>query len=253
MPSAAYFSRQLPDAPAYAPPGPNGQGWHGATGQKPATPDPNDPSAAWNATAGPTGSYKRANRTTRHDFKTGPAPDTSPYGTESGPGILESWFNQRANGTDPAYEYAMNRGGDAIDTRMAAGGSFNSGARGQQLSDFAANMAAQRMGQLDTLAGGASGEHMGRLGMMFNQGLGIANGLSGAGTAYDLGAAGNMSAAAQAQQQMALNKAGVDAKANAGLANTVLNAYAISQSGRGGGMGGGGNPYDPNALMPPSY
>jgi hypothetical protein len=86
------------------------------------------------------------------------APQQSPYGSQSGPGILESWFNQRANGTDPAYEYAMQRGGDAIDTRMAAGGSFNSGARGQQQSDFAANMAAQRMGQLDALAGGASGE-----------------------------------------------------------------------------------------------
>src|SRR4029078_10813788 len=61
-----------------------------------------------------------------------------PYGSESGPGILESWFNQRVNGTEPAYEYAMQRGGDAIDARMAAGGSFNSGARGQQLSDFAA-------------------------------------------------------------------------------------------------------------------
>lgn len=201
-----------------------------------------------------------------HDYTTGPpakkttsqqqptaAPN--PYGTESGPGILESWFNQRAAGTDPAYEYAMRRGGDAIDSRMAAGGSYNSGARGQQLSDFAANMAAQRMGQLDTLAGGASGEHMGRLGMMFNQGLGLAGGMAGAGTAYDLGAAGNMSAAAQAQQAMALQKAGVDARANAGLVNNALQLYAISKAGGGAGGGGGGGyqPYDPNGLMSPGF
>lgn len=159
----------------------------------------------------------------------GGAPSTT--GSESGPGILESWFNQRAAGTDPAYEYAMRRGGDSIDNRMAAGGSFNSGARGQQLSDFAANMGAQRMGQLDSLAGGASGEHMGRLGMMFQQGLGLAGGQAGLASAYDLGAAGNMDAANRAQQQMFLNKAGVDSQFNQGRANNLINAYAAYQSG----------------------
>lgn len=155
----------------------------------------------------------------------------APYGSQSGPGILENWFNQRANGTDPGYEYAMKRGMNDIDSRMAAGGSYNSGARGQNLSDFAANMGAQREGQLDTLAAGASGEHLGRLGLMYQQGLGLAGGESGLASAYDLGAAGNMAAANQAQQQMFLNKAGVDQKASQGLISNLINAYAAYKAG----------------------
>lgn len=151
--------------------------------------------------------------------KTPPAPP-SPTGTESGPGILEDWFNQRASGTDPAYEYAMKRGGDAIDTRMAAGGSFNSGARAQQQSDFAANMGAQRLGQLDALAGGASGEHQNRVNSMFNQGLNLAGGQSGINSAYDLAAGRSMSDALSALLGYTTNKAGVDSKSNQqGLAN----------------------------------
>ncbi len=166
----------------------------------------------------------------------GAAPGAAPpagnaFGSQSGPGILESWFNQRATGADPAYQYAMNRGMDAVDNRMAAGGAFNSGARGQQLSDFAANMGAQRSAQIDSLAAGASGEHLGRLGLMFNQGMGLANGESGLATAYDLGAAGNMQAANQAQQQMNLNKAGVDSQFAQGRLNTAINAYTAYNSG----------------------
>lgn len=164
------------------------------------------------------------------------APTTNPYGSESGPGILEQWFNERATGTDPAFEYGLQRGMTSLGNRYSAAGAFNSGAARQGESDLYANLLSQRMGQLDTLAGGASGEHMGRLNQMFGQGTNIANGLSGAGTAYDTAAAGNMSAAAQAQQQMALNKAGVDAKANQGLINNAFNAYALYQgAGRGGG------------------
>lgn len=146
----------------------------------------------------------------------------NPYGYASGPGILENWFNQRANGTDAAYQYALKRGGDEIDNRMAAGGSFNSGARGQQLSDYAANMGAQREGQLDTLAAGASGEHQGRLNSMFGQGLGLASGESGINSAYDLAAGGAMSNALSAALGFTLNKAGVDSKSNQqGLSNIV--------------------------------
>jgi hypothetical protein len=150
------------------------------------------------------------------------APPASPYGYASGPGILENWFNQRANGTDPAYEYAMKRGGDAIDNRMAAGGSYNSGARGQQLSDYAANMGAQREGQLDTLAAGASGEHQGRLNSMFSQGQGLAAGESGINSAYDLSAGKSMSDALAAALGFTLNKAGVDQKSQQqGLTNMI--------------------------------
>lgn len=175
----------------------------------------------------------------------GATPASNPYGSQSGPGILEQWFNERANGTDPGYQYAMNRGMNDIDSRMAAGGSYNSGARGQQLSDFAANMGAQRESQLDALAGGASGEHLGRLGMMFGEGQAIAGGQAGQASAYDLGAAGNMAAANNAQTQMNLNKAGIDSQANQAFYNNILAAYGLSRSGGGGGGGGGGGYSDP--------
>lgn len=158
-----------------------------------------------------------------------PAPPDS--GSQSGPGILENWFKQRAEGTDPAYEYSLDRGMDEIDNRMAAGGSYNSGARGLQLSDFATNMGARRMGQLDALATGASGEHLGRTEQMFRQGLGLAGGQSGLASAYDLGAAGNIDAANRALTQMFLNKAGVDAAGNQGAINTGLNIWSIGAGG----------------------
>lgn len=171
------------------------------------------------------------------------------YGSESGPGILESRYNQRANGTDPAYEYAMKRGMQSLGDRFGAAGLANSGAARQQESDYAANMAAQSMGQLDALAGGASGEHMGRVGMSFQQAMALAQGQAGAGTAYDLGAAGNMSAAADAQRNMALNSAIGQQGANQGFAKNLMSlagAYGAYSGGRGGyGTvdGGAGNPY----------
>lgn len=168
----------------------------------------------------------------------GMGPPPSPTGSESGPGYLEQRYLDRLAGKDPAFNYALNRGGDAIDSRMAAGGSFNSGARGQQLSDFAANLAAQSQGQLDALAGGASGEHTGRLNSMFNIMNQLAGGQAGLASAYDLGAAGNMDAANRAQQQMFLNKAGVDSQANQGRFNNLLSMYSAYQSGGSGGGGG---------------
>jgi len=182
----------------------------------------------------------------------------NPYGSQSGPGILEQWFNERANGTDPAFEYGLKRGMNTLDNRYSAMGSFNSGANAQAGSDLYANLLSQRMGQLDSLAGGASGEHQGRLNAMFGQGLGIANGAAGTSSAYDLGAAGNMGAAAQAQQGMALNKAGVEGQAFNNFLNNGLSAYALYQRGAGGGApGGGSNLYNPlsnpNGLMAPSF
>lgn len=151
-----------------------------------------------------------------------PATPPGPYGSESGPGILESWFNQRSAGTDPAYEYAMKRGMESLGNRSAAAGSFNSGAARQQESDFAANMGAQRLGQLDALAGGASGEHQGRLNAMFGQGGALAGGQARTMGAYDLAGANAMNTANQAILSMFLNKAGVDDKSRqGGLSNLI--------------------------------
>lgn len=143
---------------------------------------------------------------------TPPPPSVPSFGTESGPGILEQWFNQRATGSDPAFEYAAGRGMEDLANRYSAAGAFNSGAARRGESDFMANLVSQRMGQLDALAGGASGEHQGRLNSMFNQGMGIAGGTSGLMGAYDLNAANAMNMANQAIVQMGLNKAGVDDK-----------------------------------------
>lgn len=149
-------------------------------------------------------------------------------GTESGPGILESWFNQRAAGSDPGYEYATSRGMKDLNNAYAARGMFNSGAAMQGTSDYLANSGAQRMAQLDSLAGGASGEHQGRLNSMFGQGQALAGGQSGLAGQYDLGAANAMSTADQAQLMMALQKAGVDQKAAQGFINNLLGVGAIA-------------------------
>lgn len=174
---------------------------------------------------------------------TGPeTPGVPDYGSQSGPGILESWFNQRATGTDPAFEYASKRGLESIANRSSAAGNFNSGATRQQESDFMANLVAQRMGQLDALAGGASGEHLGRLGMMFGQGQGIAGGQAGLSSAYDLGAAGNIAAANNAMNQMALNSAGQQQQANSGFVNNLMSLYGLYNMGSGSSSSGGSSP-----------
>ena len=151
----------------------------------------------------------------------------NPYGSQSGPGILENWFNERANGTDPAYEYAMKRGMESLGNRSSAAGSFNSGAARQQESDFAANMGAQRLGQLDSLAGGASGEHQNRLNSMFGQGLGLAGGESGVNTAYDLAGGKAMSDALSALLGYTTNKSGVDSQSNNQGYNNILKGLAV--------------------------
>jgi hypothetical protein len=157
-----------------------------------------------------------------------PPPTASPSGTESGPGILEQWFNSRANGTDPGYEYATKRGLTDINNQQSAMGSFNSGATGQRQDDFLANMGAQREGQLDSLAGGASGEHQGKVNSMFSQGLGIAGGQAGLASGYDLGAGSAMSKANEAALMLALNKAGVDGKAAQSFINMIFGGAALA-------------------------
>lgn len=157
---------------------------------------------------------------------------TGAYGSQSGPGILEQWFNMRANGTDPAFEYGVKRGSEALNNQFAARGAYNSGAATQGLGDMYSDLVSQRMGQLDALAGGASAEHQGRLNAMFGQGQALAGGQAGLASAYDLGAAGNMAAANQAQQQMMLNKAGVDQQAAQSHLNALINGYAAYQSGK---------------------
>lgn len=231
---------------AYAQQNANQQWWQNRAAQSrqkagiPSQPSPYA-TAAFNNTAGQVrnavnGAQNFANvRNTVNTAKTAAA---NPYGSQSGPGILESWFNQRANGTDPAFEYAMKRGTNQLDNQFAAAGSFNSGAARQADSDLYANLISQRMGQLDSLAGGASGEHQSRLNSMFSQGQGIAGGMAGLSSAYDLGAAGNMAAANNAQQQMALNRSSVDSQSQQAFINNILAAYGISKSG-----GGGNNPY----------
>lgn len=196
-----------------------------ASGQTPqqtgSAPDPGKGSDVFNK-----------NRNTAIQPGSQPAVPGNPYGSQSGPGILESWFNQRATGTDPAFEYAAMRGMEDLGNQYGAAGAFNSGAARRGESDFYANLVAQRMGQLDALAGGASGEHQGRLNSMFMQGNQLAGGQAGLSSAYDLGAAGNIQAANQAMNQMALNKAGVDQQGN----QSAVNLFTSIFGGRGGGQ-----------------
>lgn len=143
-----------------------------------------------------------------------------PRGSESGPGILESWFNQRAQGIDAASQYATKRGLDALNDRYAAGGMANSGAARQGDADLLANIEAQRAGALDALAAGASGEHQRRLDSMFGQGLGLAGGQSQINSIYDIKAGDAQSEAIKAALGFFLNKAGVDDKSRQqGLSN----------------------------------
>lgn len=183
-------------------------------------------------TPGPSSDYR--GRTT--PLAPGADPNVNKGGSQTGPGILESWFNQRAMGEDPAFNYGIQRGNEQIANQYGAAGAFNSGAARRAESDLYANLLSQRMGQLDQLAAGASGEHLGRLGMQFQQGLGLAGGQAGLASAYDLGAAGNMQAANQAQQQMFLNKAGVDQQGN----QSAINLFSSIYGGRGGSGGGYG-------------
>ncbi len=146
-------------------------------------------------------------------------------GTQSGPGILENWFNQRAGGTDPAWEYGIGRAQDGINNQFAAAGGYNSSGKFQGLSDMYANAVSQRQGQLDALAGGASGEHQGRLDSMFRTAGNLAGGQAGAASGYDMAAFSALSSAQQNQLQLALDRAGIDPKDSQAISNLAMSMF----------------------------
>lgn len=149
------------------------------------------------------------------------------YGTNSGPGILQQWFNERATGTDPAYEYTTGRGLKALDTAAAARGGFNGGASMQQDSDYLANMGAQRQSQLDALASGASNENANQVSQMLGLGMGLGSGEAGLAGQYDLGAGGAMTSA---------NNTGLSLSGQAAMLPYLARQQMMSQL-MGGGMG----------------
>lgn len=155
-------------------------------------------------------------------------PPAPTYGTHSGPGVLEQWFDERANGTDPGYEYATKRGLTSLDNAAAARGGFNGGASMQQDSDFLANSAAQREGQLDTLASGASGERQANLNSMLGLGMGLAGGQSGLGAAYDVGGANAMSAANSTGLGLGAQGIGLTYGANQNTMNQLMGLGTIA-------------------------
>lgn len=146
-----------------------------------------------------------------------PTGSTPTYGSESGPGLLDQWFNERATGTDPGYEYETNRGLKALDNEYAARGGYNSGAATQADSDYLANMGAKREGQLDSLASGASGERQNSLSTMLGFGTGITSGMAGLTGNYDLGAANALNTGNAAALQLGTNAATAPYLANQGM------------------------------------
>jgi len=158
--------------------------------------------------------------------QTGNGPD---YGSQSGPGILENWFNQRATGIDAASQYATKRGMEALDSRYGAVGLANSGAARQGESDLLANIEAQREAQLDALAAGASGEHIRRNEDLFNIGDKIASDRSAINSSYDLAGAKAWADALAAALGLGANKAGVDSQSNQQGITNLMKLYALFQ------------------------
>lgn len=144
------------------------------------------------------------------------------YGTESGPGIMQQWFGQRATGTDPGWEYEMRRAGTALNNQYAARGMYNSGAATQGLGDMYAGAVANREGQLDQLAGGASAERANQLTTMLGLGTGLAGGQAGLGAAYDTSAANAMSGANSLGLQLGTQAAMIPYMANQQTMNQLF-------------------------------
>jgi hypothetical protein len=69
---------------------------------------------------------------------------------------VEQLYQERKGGNDPAAAYEDSRAQRAIDNRAAAGGGYNSGAGIRNVSDYYANVGAQRSNQLASLAGASS-------------------------------------------------------------------------------------------------
>lgn len=148
------------------------------------------------------------------------APPT--YGTQSGPNLMDQWFNERASGTDPGYEYATSRGLTSLDNAAAARGGFNGGASMQQDSDYLANMGSQREGQLDQLAGGAQSADQSQLNTMLGMGMGLAGGQAGLGAAYDTSGANAMSAANSTGLSLGAQGIGLQYGANQNSMNQLM-------------------------------
>lgn len=148
--------------------------------------------------------------------------DPPTYGTMSGPGLLDQWFNERATGTDPGWEYTTGRNATALNNQYAARGGYNSGAATQGLGDMYSNEEAQRESQLDSLAGGASGENQANLNSLLGLGMGLAGGEAGTGAAYDTGAASAMSGANNTGLGIGAQGIGLTYGANQGLMNQLL-------------------------------
>lgn len=157
------------------------------------------------------------------------APGAAPtYGTESGPGILDQWFNERATGSDPGWDYGVKRGMTALDNGYAARGGYNSGAAMQGEGDFMSNALSQREGQLDSLASGASGERAQSLNSMLGLGTGLANGQAGLGAAYDIGGANAMSGANSTGLGLGAQGIGLQYGANQNFMNNLLGLGTVA-------------------------
>lgn len=154
-----------------------------------------------------------------------PQPPQQPQGgSQSGPGILEGWFNQRAGGSDPGWEYATGKATDNINRQFAARGGYNSSGATNAIDDMYANATSQREGQLDTLAAGASGEHRGRLNDMFSQGTNLANGQANTVNGQSGLGAGAISGHGQDQIDLMLQQAGITQKTRQGELNGLGSA-----------------------------
>lgn len=161
-----------------------------------------------------------------------PAATPPPYGSQSGPTAIEDRYNQRANGTDPGWEYATGRATDAINNQSAQRGGYNSSSAVGAIGDMFANATSQREGQLDTLANEATGAHQNALNSMFVNGESIANGSSGAGQAYGMGGGGAIDQNTQNQINLTLAKYGVDPSSSEGAALIKLIQAGSSGAGQ---------------------
>lgn len=159
------------------------------------------------------------------------------YGSQSGPTAVEDWFNQRASGTDPGWEYATGRAQDQINNQYAARGGYNSSGATQSLSDMYANATSQREGQLDTLANSATIAHQNALNEMFNVGGGIASGQAGTAATYDTASGAAQGQGLQNTLNLGAAKNGVDAANTQSEISLATNAIKAYQGGSGGKSG----------------
>lgn len=154
---------------------------------------------------------------------TAPSSSSGPtYGTQSGPGILQQWFDQRAGGTDPGWEYGLGRAQTALNNQYASRGAFDSGAALQGQGDMLSNALSQREGQLDQLAHGASAENANQVSQMLGFGNSLAGGESGLAGQYDLGAGGAMTSANNTGLSLSGQAAMIPYLAQAGMMQNLM-------------------------------